>query len=35
VSDAAAPTDADIIAWFRKVGRYDSFFVPRSRPRWM
>jgi len=30
VSDLAPSTDADIIAWFHKVQRYDNFFVPRS-----
>jgi hypothetical protein len=30
---AAAQDDADIIAWYRKVQRYDAYWVPRSRPR--
>jgi hypothetical protein len=33
VSDLQPKTDADIIAWFRKVQRYNDFTVPRSRPR--
>lgn len=32
VSDLQPKTDADIIAWFRRVQRYSSFTVPRSRP---
>ncbi|MBK6556787.1 MAG: hypothetical protein IPG16_06055, partial [Comamonadaceae bacterium] len=31
VSDLSPKTDADIIAWFRKVQRYNDFTVPRSR----
>jgi uncharacterized protein YfaS (alpha-2-macroglobulin family) len=30
VSDLQPKTDADIIAWFRKVQRYDAFTVPRE-----
>jgi hypothetical protein len=30
---AAPGSDADIIAWYRKVQRYDAFWVPRSAPR--
>jgi hypothetical protein len=33
VSDLQPKTDADIIAWFRKVQRYNDFTVPRARPR--
>jgi hypothetical protein len=33
VSDLQPRTDADIIAWFLKVQRYNDFTVPRSRPR--
>ncbi|MBK9988776.1 MAG: alpha-2-macroglobulin [Betaproteobacteria bacterium] len=31
VSDLQPKTDADIIAWFRKVQRYNDFTVPRSQ----
>jgi uncharacterized protein YfaS (alpha-2-macroglobulin family) len=31
VSDLQPKTDAEIIAWFRKVRRYNSFFVPRQQ----
>ncbi|RZJ26000.1 MAG: hypothetical protein EOO54_04450, partial [Haliea sp.] len=31
VSDLQPRTDADIIAWFRKVQRYDSYQVQRKQ----
>ena len=31
VSDLQPTTDADIIAWYRKVQRYDSYQVDRVR----